>query len=258
MPADIGVIILAAGKRALDEGNAPHLPKVLEDIDGKPVLHHVIKAVKSSVVMNPSNITVIISDRFENILRESLRPFSNLQIAIQEGHRGTANAVWCAIEQDMYPNSDNLFVLMGDQPLITSQDLEEFYQQHSTHASIRASILTFKGNRNEPEFKKCAVVIRDISEKFQLLRTRGRITSAREELHAGPYLFEGPWLRGILTALAPWVTHHESEYQLYEALNAAQADTGVHVCSSKCPENFLGVDTTEALAEVRRRMAGRS
>lgn len=257
MQQTAGIIILAAGKRALDEQTTPHRPKLLEDVTGKPVLHHVINSVRSIKKVTVSGITIVISDRFENILCESLRSFPDLQIAVQESHRGTADAVWCAIEQDMYPNSDNLFVLMGDQPLITSQDLEEFYQQHSAHASIRASILTFREDRNKREFRKCAKVIRRWGEKFLALKTRCRIISTPEELHVGPYLFEASWLRGILTVLSPRVAHYEDEFHLYIALEAARADTGVHICSSNHPENFLGVDTTDALNEVRRRMSER-
>lgn len=252
-----GAVILAGGKREL----TPGLPKLLELIRGAPVLHHVINAVKGTKRINgeESVITVVISSRFEEQLRESLRAFPGIGIAVQDHHLGTADAIFQAIDQDVYPKEcGHVFTLMGDQPLVTSGDLDLFFRDFIDQPFVRAAILAFREDRRKSEYQKCARVFFDHLGKFHHLKTR---TPAKgdELLHAGPYLFEASWLRGIVMMLKPHVAHSaEKEFHLYEALIGAREDTGVRVCETKNPRHFLGVDNVAALEEVRARIEARS
>lgn len=248
-----GAFILAGGKREL----TPGLPKLLELTKGAPVLHHVINAVKGSTRINgdESLITVVISSRFEEKLRRSLLAFPKIGIAIQEHHLGTADAIFQAIDQGVYPeNCGHVFVLMGDQPIVTTEDLDCFYRDFTDGFLQRAGILAFHADRTKSEFQKCARVFFDERGRFHHLKPRTPI-EAGELLHAGPYLFEASWLRGVISMLKPHVAHHpEKEFHLYEALIGAREDTGVRVSETQHPEHFLGVDNILALEEVKRRM----
>ena|GEM_PF-1763743 len=266
MKPTVYVCVLLAGKRVLYEKEAPDRPKLLEDMCGIPVMHHVINAAQGIRRARVVGITAIISSRFEEVLRKSLAVFADVSIAVQEMHRGTADAVWRAIDQGAFPENgeaDYLIVLMGDQPSITSHDLDDMISCFTgAQKKCRAGIMTFSADRRLKEFAKCGVVIRGKKGRFVDLKARIRIRRKvkKEECHAGPYIFEASWLRGLLTVLAKCRTEfpdHAPEFHLYDALLAASEDTGVHTCRSHHPRNFLGVDTIPALEEVRKRMARR-
>ncbi len=258
-------MILAGGKRVLNETGADHPPKLLEKINSHQVLHYVIQAAGGIQAMKVVGTTVVVSTRFEDVLRNFLQSFPKVVIAVQESHRGTADAVWQAIEQGFYPKAgqaDYVLVLMGDQPLITSRDLDIFCTDFVEAKPLkRAGILTFMGDRHQNEFHKCGVVIRDPERKFINLQSRIPLSdSGAEELHAGPYIFESDWLRGLLTVLSEKqqsLSDDAPEFHLYDPLRAAAAEIGVHTVLSNQPENFLGVDTMSALKEVRKRMKKR-
>lgn len=259
MESSVGVIIFAGGKRVLNPETAPELPKLLEDVCGTPVLGHVIAAVRGMKKLHiGENITVVISTRYEEVLRTFLRRY-DVNIAVQEYHHGTADAVWQSIAQGTYPNSQFLLTLMGDQPLIPASVLESFCAEMLTHRT-RGGILTFEEHRSNDNYKKCGVIVRDTRGNFQHIASRTPIPRHVEELHAGPYIFESSWLKGILTVLYPYHKNpleDAPEFHLYEPLQAACADTGVLIHKDKSDGDFLGVDTLGALAEVRERMRTR-
>jgi bifunctional N-acetylglucosamine-1-phosphate-uridyltransferase/glucosamine-1-phosphate-acetyltransferase GlmU-like protein len=249
----LGFIILAGGRRIL---NGSQAPKLLEPVEGRPVLGHIIQAIYS-MKHCAAQITVIISSTYEQRLRSFLSQYSDIQIAVQENHRGTADAVWRSYEQGVYPTAHDVMILMGDMPLVTADDLDLFYQKYLESPHQWAAIQTFIGDRRLDAFQKCGKVIKRRG-KFTTIQPRAPLTSSRrEELHAGPYLFESKRLIEILAATHPLAIHHDEEFHLYVALMAAVAGAGVRTCRSRRPENFLGVDTPEALAEVKRRMVQR-
>jgi len=257
-------VVLAGGKRTLDPKHAPWRPKLLEPLNGQSVISYVIDAATGVSAAQVVGITAIISTRYEEVLREELKKFPNINIAVQDNHRGTADAVWQAIRQGAFPQADEadfVVVLMGDQPLITCHILNEFVASFVGHQPMRAGILTFHQNRRLPEFHKCGVVIRRLKRFFDLqARIELPRKKLREELHAGPYIFEVGWLRGFLYGLGQLLEKFPvnlPEIHLYTALLAAREDTGVHTYCTHHPKDFLGVDTVDALKEVRIRMARR-
>ncbi len=257
-------VVLGGGKRTLDPKHAPWRPKLLEPLNGQTVISYVIDAASGVTAARVVGVTAIISTRYEEVLRQELKKFPDIQIAVQDNHRGTADAVWQAIKQGVFPQADEadfVVVLMGDQPLVTSHDLDEFIISFLEHQPMRAGILTFNENRRKPEYRKCGVVIRQ-KRRFYDLQARIEYSRRRqkEELHAGPYIYQASWFRGFLYGLGYLLEKfplHMPEIHLYTALLAAREDTAVHTYCSHHPKDFLGVDTVEALEEVRRRMARR-
>jgi len=264
IPPKIDIHILLGGKRALDPKNAPWRPKLLEDLNGSNVLDHVIQAAKGITAAKVRNITGIISSRYEEVLRRALKPH-NVRIAVQEQHRGTADAIWQAIQQGEYPETgevDHVLILMGDQPLVTSKDLDQFIRSFSMACPQTAGIISFRGNRRDPILQKCGVVIRR-KGKFIDLQPRIPIPSntKTEELHAGPYIFNAGWLRGLLSILGKYQDKfpaHVPEFHLYDALLAAVEYWGVHIYRSRYRtayygvDNFMGLEITQSILKRRR------
>ena len=249
-----GGIILAGGKRALRE-DALGVPKLLEQINDVPVLGHIIDSfMRSSIPGAKENTTVIISARFESVLRTFITShFPKVNIAVQLAHDGTARAIMEALEQHTFPNTDRVMILMGDQPLFTPKDMFDFYQDFLPRQQV-AGLSAFRGDRSKPEFIKCGKIFLDTAGNFVDVQPRVPVISNNELLHAGPYLFDAKWLKGILALLKKWTAHHNAEIHLYEALVAAAAGSGVAVIEGVPPTHCLGVDTLAALEEVRHRM----
>jgi bifunctional UDP-N-acetylglucosamine pyrophosphorylase/glucosamine-1-phosphate N-acetyltransferase len=112
-------IILAGGSSKRMKSD---LPKVLHKILDKPLLHHVIDACIGADI---TDITVVVGHQRENVKASVVAAYPNLSIsfAVQEQQLGTGHAVLCAREI-IYPG-DNVMVLCGDVPLITSRLLAE-------------------------------------------------------------------------------------------------------------------------------------
>ena len=155
----VGVIILAGGLGHIDPEQT-HRSKLLESVYGQPVLHHVINAAKGMKTIRgeESLITLVISRQFEDGLRESLRAFPGIRIAVQPFRKGTLDALRVALDSGTFPKSQHLLVIMGDMPLVTSEDLDLFVKRFSTSKQTRAAILAFREDRRKPEFVKCGVV----------------------------------------------------------------------------------------------------
>jgi len=257
-------IILAGGKRALNPKDAAWLPKMLEKIGNLTVLDYVIRAAKGVTSAKVSGITVVISSLFEEVLRDALRTKLGISIAVQEKHHGTLDAVWSAFQQGVFPQkeeAEQVVILMGDQPLITSDDIDELIVNFNKVHPMRAGVMTFRQNRRIPEFAKCGVIIR---KKGIFSDLKARIPIPRgtktEELHAGPYIFSADWLRGSISILGQYQSNFPEsmpEVQLYDALIASRYDTGVHLCRCTNPDDYLGVDTQIGLRLARERMARR-
>lgn len=111
----LSVVILAAGEGTRMKST---LPKVLHDLGGKPMLHHVLVAARA---LSPSRIVVVHGNGAETV-REAF-PEPDLHWCLQADRRGTAHALMQAIPQ-LEPN-DTVLILYGDVPLIKSQTLRE-------------------------------------------------------------------------------------------------------------------------------------
>ncbi len=257
------IVILAAGARVFDPINAPDKPKLLEKIGGKPVLHYVVQTALGVRAANIVDIVIVVSERFSDVLTRSLAGFP-VHIAIQHGHRGTADAVRSVIKGGLYPSNeeaDYLVVLMGDQPLVTSTDIDRLIESFEEASPKSAGIMTFRQDRRKDEFKKCGVVI---MEKRQFKDLQSGIPIPRntktELLHAGPYIFNSVWLRSILSAQGRYqdkLPADGSEHHLYGALLDALEYYGVHLYRSKYSADYLGGDTPLAFPILEKRLKRR-
>ncbi|MGD0892421.1 MAG: bifunctional UDP-N-acetylglucosamine diphosphorylase/glucosamine-1-phosphate N-acetyltransferase GlmU [Terracidiphilus sp.] len=128
----LAVVILAAGKGT--RLNSRH-PKVLHSIGGKPLLSHVVAA--AGQVVAPSDIYVVVGHQAERV--KAAVSSTGVSFVDQTDQRGTGHAIQSARE----PISayENILVLSGDVPLITSQTIREVLEFHlREHAAM--TILT--------------------------------------------------------------------------------------------------------------------
>ncbi len=114
MSKNLEIIILAAGS-----GTRMHsdVPKVLHNLCGKPLIHHVLEAARQ---LDPLRIHVVISPR-SGMIKDRCSSLGEINWVVQELQLGTGHAVAQALP---YCDDDNrLLVLYADVPLISQTTL---------------------------------------------------------------------------------------------------------------------------------------
>ncbi|WDC85710.1 NTP transferase domain-containing protein [Caloramator sp. mosi_1] len=94
-----------------------NLPKVLHKVCGKPMLFHVIDALKGADV---DDFIVVIGHK-SDVVRASLN--QNIKTAYQDRQLGTGHAVMCCSEF-LKDKEGTVIVLAGDAPLITAETIK--------------------------------------------------------------------------------------------------------------------------------------
>ncbi len=130
---NLSVVILAAGK-----GSRMHssTPKVMHHVAGLPIIGHIIDASKKS---KAKQIITVLSPNLD--LSSLPSDLKNIDVAIQNIPLGTGDAVSCAVD---IVNSENILVLYGDTPLITSITIDgvfaKFIEQRSDCAVLTIEV----------------------------------------------------------------------------------------------------------------------
>ncbi|MBC7334228.1 MAG: bifunctional UDP-N-acetylglucosamine diphosphorylase/glucosamine-1-phosphate N-acetyltransferase GlmU, partial [Actinobacteria bacterium] len=132
----LSVVILAAGKGKRMKSD---IPKVLHKICDQPILSHVLSTVMEIDSEN-RNIFVVVgykAELVENYVRDN---FPDVKVVRQEEQLGTAHAVLTVKE---YENllDENVIVLNGDSPLLTSDILNRLWNEHTREGNV-ATITT--------------------------------------------------------------------------------------------------------------------
>jgi len=122
MIKNMQAIILAAGKsKRFNTGKT----KQLATICGQPMIFYPIKALEKLDVP----VTVVIGTNGDDLRQEIENAgFKNVSFVLQEEQLGTAHAV--AISRSSW-HKENILIINGDMPLITSDLLKSLYQQHT-------------------------------------------------------------------------------------------------------------------------------
>lgn len=117
-----GIVILAAGKGTRMKSD---LPKVLHQINGRPMVHYVVEAARQVV---GQNIVLVIGHQREKV-RESFRNEKSLSFAIQEPQLGTGHAVQSALPW-LASKIERVVILCGDVPLLKAATIRSLLEAH--------------------------------------------------------------------------------------------------------------------------------
>jgi bifunctional UDP-N-acetylglucosamine pyrophosphorylase/glucosamine-1-phosphate N-acetyltransferase len=124
----LAIVIMAAGKGTRLKSNRP---KVLHEIGGKTLLSHVIAA--ASRIVPPTDIYAVVGHQAEKV--KAAVESTGVRFAEQTEQRGTGHAMQCAREAIV--GYENILVLSGDAPLITSATLLALWSFHQAqHAAM--------------------------------------------------------------------------------------------------------------------------
>nr|UXE44965.1 bifunctional protein GlmU [uncultured bacterium] len=124
----VAIAIMAAGKGTRLKSK---LPKVLHEVGGKPLLAHVVSAALR--VVPADDVFAIIGHEAERV-RESVLS-TGINFVCQAEQRGTGHALMVAREE--LAGYDQVVVLSGDAPLITSETISNLLAFHrEKHAAM--------------------------------------------------------------------------------------------------------------------------
>lgn len=114
---NLNIIIMAGG---LGKRMNSHIPKVLHNVDGLPM---VVRVIKEALKLNPNKIMLVVG-KYKEHISVSLANFEVLKYVTfinQEPALGTGHAIQCAHKELLkLDKNSRILILSGDTPLITS------------------------------------------------------------------------------------------------------------------------------------------
>lgn len=235
----IKALVLAAGKGTRLQTEGIDLPKVLRQADGKPLLHYVLNSLS---FLPPEDVILVVGWKKEAVLAA----FPQYPHAVQEELNGTGGAVQFAAPL-LKDCPGHLIVCCGDAPLMKQETFQALVRTHLEQGN-ECTMLSAR----LPEGGNYGRVIREADGTFQ------RIVEARDctpeqaavtEVNTGTYVFHIPALLSVLDQLS----NNNAQGELYltdvPALLKAQGQR-VGLCDTCSPNEMLGVNTVEQLAQV--------
>lgn len=235
-------IILGAGKGTRMKSN---IPKVLHEIMEVPLVEYVIKSV--APMTDGDNVLVIghggdqVKDRLEG----------KISFAWQKEQKGTGHAVICASE--LIKDTDNVFVLCGDAPLMREETLKELKDFHLKE-NLSGTVLTAKV-KNPTGYgriiTKNGFFSKIIEEKDATLEEK-----TIDEVNSGTYIFK---TKDLLEALKELKTDNaQGEYYLTDVLSIF-LKKGLLVKSFALEDEneILGINNRVQLSEASKIMQRR-
>lgn len=235
------VVIMAAGKGTRMKSE---LPKVLHTIAGKTLIERVLEAVHR-IDTEP---TVVVGYKAEEVIAKT---GEKNHYVVQKEQWGTGHAVSVAVKHLEGRRIDQLIVVPGDHPLLSTDTLRELAEaQASTGATIvLGTILVPDFEDWRASFVEAGRVVRDADDNVLRITERKDATPAEleiKELNVSFYCFDFAWLQEHIDALSN--ANASKEYYLTDLIGIAQQQ-GKKVIArgiSRSEEGF-GVNSPEQL-----------
>ena len=233
----VEVIILAAGKGSRMH---THLPKVLHQIGGQPLLGHVIANAKQ---LNPAAIHIVYGYGGAEVRTQI---GENYHWVEQKEQLGTGHAVLQALPACADQNT--VVVLFGDMPLITPQKLTELVAQvEATHgvgimtACVDNPFGLGRIKRDPEGLVEAIVEEKDCSAAEKLIK----------EIYTGVIAASGAVLKQLLAEVTNDNAQHE--YYLTDIIALGRKhNLKVSALINPCVEECLGINDKVQLAQAER------
>jgi bifunctional UDP-N-acetylglucosamine pyrophosphorylase/glucosamine-1-phosphate N-acetyltransferase len=231
-------VILAAGKgvRMMSD-----LPKVSHPVMGKPMIIHVLEAVKELAL---DDVFVVVGYKAE-LVKEECEGF-HVTFVEQKEQLGTGHAVSQAapfIKGDVV-----ILVLNGDMPLVTPDTLKAFMSFHqkdpSAAATVMTAVLQDAGSYGRIVRDNSGQVVRIVEKKDATPEE-----SLIKEINTGTYCFNSRALFSALNEVKP--NNAQKEYYLTDVIGILKGKgSTVLAYKAEDPNEVLGVNTIEEIKNI--------
>lgn len=238
MSRDLSIVILAAGK-----GSRMKSPKakVLHEICGREMLYYSIKAARALT----DDVIVVVAHQKEAVMSAMGKYFDDIAFVTQDAENfpGTGGAM-----MGILPKYDDVLVLNGDMPLITSSSIEKFL---SSPADIVMSVIPLD---NPSGYGRVVIendhVVRIVEEK-----DADAAEKAINTVNAGVYAFKHHVLQTYIPKLSN--ANVQGEYYLTDVIAMARND-GLQISPLTVgEEEFKGVNSKKDLSHAEEIMMDR-
>src|SRR5512143_2160773 len=206
----VTAVLLAAGQGTRMKSD---LPKVLHPLCGKPMIWHVLEALKSAATEKPVVIVGHGAEAVQAYLGESA------DCVLQEPQLGTGHAAMQA-EPLLKGKTDLVIVTYADMPLLRG---ETFQQLVETQKSSRGPLTLLTVIADDPRgfgrvVRNAAGNVQAVVEEYVATPEQKKI----RELNVGAYCFQGDWLWSALHRIER--NPHKGEYYLTDIVAVAAED----------------------------------
>lgn len=237
-------IILAAGKGSRLNSDEVDLPKVLREVNNKPLIEYVLH---NASFIEKKDTFIVVGYQGDKVIQHLSKEYNYV---FQREQLGTGHAV-LVTEKDFENYSGNVLVLYGDMPLVSSDTLKEFIIYHENHKS-KCTIMTgiFETSpaygriiRDENHNLKDIIEERDCTEKEKDIK----------ELNVGLYIFNSKILFEALKEIKN--NNSQREYYLTDVPKIILSKgEKVHIYINNKVQELLGVNTLEDLKECESKL----
>jgi len=239
----IATVLLAAGK-----GTRMHsrIPKVLHSLAGYPLIWHTLQAIKNLSEDPPVVVIGHQSESVKAVVGETVR------YVIQEEQLGTGHALM-QTEELLRGRSDLVLVVQADNPLLTTETLENLIEAQKTNTGpfsfVTGTSDIPRGSGRILRNKIGQIVA--IVEEIDATPEQSKI----KEVNAGVYCFQAEWLWDNLKKLP---LSSKGEYYLTDMVDIAiKAGLHLEVCTLGEPTEAIGINDRVHLAEAETIMRER-
>jgi bifunctional UDP-N-acetylglucosamine pyrophosphorylase / glucosamine-1-phosphate N-acetyltransferase len=236
----IAIAIMAAGKGTRLKSKHP---KVLHEVGGKPLLAHVIAA--ASQVVPAQDVYAIIGHDAERV-RQAVAS-SGVKFVEQKPQKGTGHALMVA--RDVLSSYDQVIVLSGDAPLISSATITAL---RDFHASKKAAMTILTARLDDPAGYGRIVRKSPKSDEVQAIVEDKAATPAQKKIHeinSGIYAFSVAPLFQHIDKLGSDNAHAEFYLTDMAAILRRQKERVVALAAAD-PNEVLGGNTRAELVEI--------
>ena len=239
-----GVLVLAAGKGTRMRSKTP---KVLHLMLEEPILYYPLKSALDAGFGETAVVVGYEGEAVEGWVREN---FPESAIIWQREQRGTGHAAKLA--QEWWSAYENVLVLAGDAPLITSETLKYFAERHISGGND-CSFLSF--TLADPTGYG-RVITENGSVRVVEHKDATEAERAVREVNSGMYIFRTAALASVIDEIS--CQNAQGEYYLPDALALIAARGGkVEAVHADDAEQFLGINDQIQLANAARIMRDR-
>ncbi|PIQ82412.1 MAG: hypothetical protein COV76_03760 [Candidatus Omnitrophica bacterium CG11_big_fil_rev_8_21_14_0_20_64_10] len=240
----LAAVILAAGDGTRMRSR---IPKVLHTLCGKPLIGHVLAAVRGAGVRK---VVAVLGYRSE-LVRKQFN--GSVAVAVQRELKGTGHAVQQALPELKGFRGD-LVVLYGDTPLLTAETVRGLIRAHR-RSGAAATLLTAEVERPTGYGRivrdRSGRLLRIVEEADASPRQRGI-----REINVGAYCFDARALAGAMERIRPAAN---GEYYLTDAIDfLVRGRRRLATAPTRAVGEFMGINTRADLARVRGIMRRRT
>lgn len=241
MDSELNILIMAAG---LGTRMKSDRAKVLHELDGRPLVNHVVETALS---LAPRMVYVVVGHQADEVKKAVTSEVGDrVSFVLQEKQLGTGDAVNAA-RGELASVPGKLLVLSGDVPMITRDTLKRLVQAGNGSAcavlSVRLKDPTGYGR-----------VVRDGDGNFDRIveqKDASETEAKVDEINSGIYCFDTTKLFGCLSRL----TNHNAQGEYYltdvpQMMREAGDNVTILLCED--PREVEGVNDRRQLAAMER------